>query len=373
MNELEPKTETPAHHDTGESVRRQRRPGDIVNKNTANLPDDQRIPIRWLHAYGDEQDLSNERLGELIGYSKSSISRIYGEALTFEGNLDKFCDAINELRRKVDGARNTGGDRRVPFQQTSLAKHIFKLGKLARQHRRIAYCFGDTQIGKSRITTELAATNKGSAVRFEMPVGASLHSFMANAAEAMRMSSQKKVGELRRRIIDFADSEQLIIVDQMHRCFTNARGEMADELSGMQLRTLDFIIEIFDGHEPGMLLVGSNVFRDGISTVAHKNFFRQLRGRSLHPDGFQLPSKPTKADLNMFSGYYGLPPATGAALELQDQIINAPGWGLAVWLTRLSSASKRAEKRGVRMEWTDVIRAHDLFTKIGKYEIEEAA
>lgn len=350
--------------------RSQRRPGDAVNRNTAALPDDQRTALRWLHTYGDEHDLTNKALGEKIGYSESTISRLYGAEMKYEGNLDEVCDAIATLRRKVDSERNSGKER-LPFIETNLSKHIFKLGRAAVEYRRLVYAFGETQIGKSRSAKELAEQNKGEFFYWEMPVGGALTNFLANGAQAMRISARGDGGVLRRRMINSFDRRSLIIIDQMHRAFSDRSGNMVDEPNKAQLATLDFIIEMFDANEPGVFLLGSNVFRSGISQAVHKNFFRQLRGRSLNPEGFQLPDVPSRADLNAFARHYRLAPATGAALTLQNEIIGTHG--LAVWLTRLASANKRAGKIGRAMEWEDVIRAHDVFTKIGRYEGQEEA
>ncbi len=349
--------------------RSQRRPGDAVNRNTAELPDDQRIALRWLHAYGDEKDLTNKALGEAIGYAESTISRLYGAEMKYEGNLDAVCDAIAAFRAKVDAERTSKAG--LPFIETSLSRHIRKIADAAVEYNRIVYMFGETQIGKSRTLREIAEEEKGDCYLWEMPVGGSLSHFLANGAKATRMSARGDRSVLRRRLLDNFDGKSKIIIDQMHRCFADARGNMLDDVKGTQMATLDFIIELFDAHEPGIILCGSNVFRDGISEATRKNFFRQLRGRSLNPEGFQLPGIPSKADLNAFAKHYKLPPATGTALEVQSDIIEK--WGLAVLLTRLASGAKRARKENRAMEWDDMVRAHDVFTKLGRNEQQEAA
>lgn len=339
----------------------QRRPGDVVNRNTERLPDEQRDALRWLHAFGAERDLTNRQLGESIGVSESTISRIYGASLSYEGNLDNVCDKIAALRRKIDAERQDN-PRQMPFQETSLARHLFKLGKLAVQYNRIVPAWGPAQIGKSRTCKEAAARHLGQYVYCEMPVGGSISNFIANLGEPLRIGT-RRAAEARRRIVGGFDGSMLLIVDQMHRLFMDRNGHVLEELSSARLDTLDYIIEIFDAHEPGIMLVGSEVWRDSVQHPALKKFFAQLRGRSLNPDGFQLPAKPSRGDLNLFAAHYGLPPATGDGLALQTKIIEGGG-GLAVWLTRLKLASQGAAKRGKQIEWSDVVRADDVFTKI---------
>lgn len=353
-------------------VRCQRLPGDAVARNTEELPDNQRSAIRWLHAHGDERGLTNKQLGELIGYSESTIGRVF--AVKYDGNLDEVSDAIEKVRTAVIAERKSG-KAGMPFIETNLSKHIFKLGKAALEFHRIAYGFGQAQTGKSTSARELCAQHKGEYTYWEMPVGGALGNFMANGAKAKGFSARGERCILRRRLLDSFDSHSLIVIDQVHRVFMGARGEIGDSLTKGQLETLDFIIELFDarppGEGPGILLLGTNVFRDGIRSATHKNFFRQLRGRSLNPEGFQLPDVPSNADLNAFARHYKLQPASGAALDLQTEIITTDG--LAVWLTRLASAHKRATKLKRAMVWDDVIRAHDAFIKIGRYEGQEEA
>ncbi len=353
------------------SARRERRPGDAVNRNTANLPDDQRTELRWLHCHGDERDLTNKQLGELIGYSESTISRLYGSDLKYAGNLDEVCDAIRKVRLAQEAERAAGKGDRAPFIETNLSRHVWKLCTAAQEYRRMVFAYGESQIGKSRSLKEFAERHKGDVVYWEMPVGGALANFLANGAEALRFSARAKTRELRRRIIDAFDGRMLLIVDQLHRAFSDSHGRALDKLSRAQLATLDFLIEVFDAKEPGMALFGTNVFRDGLKGFENANFFKQLRRRGLNTDGFQLPDIPSRADLNTFAKHYGLAPATGDALELQSTIISQDGLGL--WITRLVSAKRRAAKLGRRVEWSDVIRAHDFFTKVARYENQEEA
>lgn len=348
-----------------------RRPGDAINKNTAHLPDDQRAELRWLHCIGDERDLTNKQLADMIGYSESTISRIFGCDLTYTGSLEEVCEAIRRARLLYEAERAAGSGDRAPFIETNLSRHVFKLCKLAMEYRRMVFAYGESQIGKSRALKEFAEQNKGEVVYLEMPVGGALANFLANGAEALRFSARAKTRELRRRIIDAFDGKMLLIVDQLHRAFSDPHGRALERQSRAQLATLDFLIELFDAREPGIGMYGTNVFRDGLRGMDNAPFFKQLRRRGVNPDGFQLPDVPSRADLNLFAKHYGLAPAAGMALELQTELIRQDGLGM--WITRLASAKRRAAKLGRRIEWNDVIRAHDFFTKIARYENQEEA
>lgn len=343
------------------SHRGTRLPGDAVAQKTEHLPDDVRSAIRWLHAHGDERGLTNKALGDLIGYSEATISRLFNA--NYDSDYGLIVDKIERVREAVLAERNSGKNG-LPFIECRLSKHIWNIADAAKEFRRIAFMFGETQIGKSRTLKELAARRAGEVTYWEMPTGGSLSGFTTNGAKAMRFSHRGDRAILRRRLLDSFDGNSIVIIDQMHRVFTDENGGIADTLNRHQLDTLDYIIELFDAHEPGIVLCGSNIFREGMSQIASKKFFRQLVGRSLNPEGFQLPDLPARADLNAFARHYKLDPATGTAFELQKTIIET--YGLAVWLTRLASGNKRAAKQQRAMTWDDVVRAHDAFTKIGR-------
>mgnify|MGYP001598064012 CR=1 FL=1 len=349
---------------------RQRRPGDVVQKNTADLPDHQRKPILWLHAHGHERDMTNKALADLIGYSESTISRIYGERLTYAGDLDEVCKAINEARKRIESEVIIDGNR-LPFIPCKLSAHMWTLCRLAQQHQRMLFGYGESQIGKSRSLKELARLNRGEIWYWEMPVGGALSNFLANAAAACGISARAHRGELRRRMIDRFDGSQLIIIDQMHRAFADRHNRKLDTLSNAQLATLDFIIELFDAKNPGIALWGTPVFREGMRDLQNANFFKQLRRRGLNANGFELPSEPLKSDLDTYAQAYGLPPATGAGLKLQSDVIASDGLGM--WITRLALAKTRAASQAHRITWTDVIRAHDYIDVVALGQLKEDA
>jgi hypothetical protein len=367
-----PDTDTAAPEAGAPSLRRTRQPLDVVQRNFAKLPPHQREALLWLYGHACAFDLTNAKIGALIGYSEATISRLYSAEFTYNGNTDAVCSAIEEAREQIEAEEKSGG-RRLPFIECNLSRHVWKLCDLARGYQRMVFMYGDSQIGKSTSLKAKALKEAHNTRYWEMPVGGSLHNFLGNAAEACGMSPQKKVSELRRRIIGITHTEtpMLLIIDQMHRCFSDSKGNLLKTLSSAQLATLDFLIEIFDDRNPGIVLAGTPVFREGIADVVNAGFYKQLRRRGLNETGFPLPTMPSKADLNTFARYYGLPPAEGAALSLQTRIIEASGLG--VWITRLSMASRNAAKVKKEISWANVIGADDFLTAAaqGKIAVRE--
>lgn len=326
--------------------RRYRIAGDVVNKATADLPDDQRSSIRWLHAHAAENNLNLDEVGKLIRYDETTVYRVLTGK--YEGNLANVCREIDEFR-KLHDERQKG--RKLQFIETAMTRKIWRVCEAALEYQRVAFVFGETQVGKTEALREYARThNHGSTVYVEMPTGGALVNFMAKLCKALRISTQLKYREMRRRLIESFDDRMLLIVDECHRCIRDGdRGTRS-------LEPIDFCREIFDSAKCGLVLCATNVFREAMDESGSliSGILKQTKRRRLC--ALQLPAVPTNDDLKQFAAAYGLSPATGEALTLQSEVIRDEALGM--WLTLLRMASKIAHQRGKKLGWEHVIAAH---------------
>lgn len=317
--------------------------GDVVNKATAELPDEQRSAIRRLHAHASELDLTLAEVAKLVRYDESTLHRVF--AGKYEGNLQNVVDEIVAFF-KLHDERSKG--RKLPFIETALARRIWKVCDAALEYQRIGFIFGDTQIGKTEALLKYRDDhNHGSTIYVSVPTGGSATLFLAALARALRISPQQKEKELIRRIFDAFDDRMLLIVDEAHQCLYS-KGEARGA------RTLEFVRELFDARKCGVVICGTNVFRDEMETGRFAGILKQAKRRRLV--ALQLPSAPTADDLQAFAAAYDLAPASGEALALQSDVIRDEGLGF--WLTLLRMAAKVATTKKARMSWPGVIRAH---------------
>lgn len=317
-------------------------PGDTVYKATADLPDNQRSAIRWLHSYASEHDLSIGDIAEKIRYSPAIVSLIFRGQ--YQAKLDAVIQEI-EAFKNLEEQRSTG--RKLQFVNTALATQIFNLCHAAREFQRIAYIFSDSQVGKSEALIEYTRQNNhGNTIYIAVPTRGTLIHFIAKLGKILRIPA-KRGPDLRQRIIEAFDDRMLLVVDECHRCAPEGGATPAS------LQTIEFIREIHDERKCGVVLCGTNVFRDAIEQGDWVQLLRQARRRRMA--FLQLPSEPTKKDLNTFAAAYGLPHAEGQALELQTRIIRDEALGM--WLMLLRMASKLAQQRKHKMTWADVISA----------------
>lgn len=317
--------------------------GDVVNKATADLPDDQRSAVRWFHAHVSERGLSLGEAAQLVRYDESVLTRVFHGK--YEGSLSNVVDEIEGYRRLYE-ERSKG--RKLGFTETALARKIWKVCEASLEYQRISFIFGDTQIGKTEALLKYRDDhNHGSTIYVSMPTGGALGNFLAALAKALRIPAEQTDKQLIRRILAAFDDRMLLIVDEAHQCFLGRYPK-----SGA--RTIEFIRELFDARKCGVVVCGTNVFREEMETGASAGLLKQTKRRRLV--ALQLPSAPTTDDLNTFASAYKLGAAKDEALVLQTEVIREEGLGF--WLTLLRMAAKVANTKKQPMTWAHVIRAH---------------
>jgi len=161
----------------------------------------------------------------------------------------------------------------------------------------------------------------------------------------------------------------LLIVDECHQCCWASRGRRS-------LLALDFVREIHDVRKCGVVLCGTNVFRDEIRLGKDSPMLRQLWLRNILP--LQLPDVPTERQLATFAQAYGLSPApdrsltpkvlgddgadinvTGNPADIQKGVIRDDGLGR--WLAILQESADLAASQKRRITWGHVILTHAMF------------
>jgi DNA transposition AAA+ family ATPase len=317
-------------------------PGDVVARATADLPDEQCLAIRWLHAHAAEKDLTLAELAKLIRYDETTVWRVLNGK--YEGNLGNVCAQISAYRQLWE-QRNLG--RKLGFISTTLSHRIWQICDAALEFQRIAYIFGESQIGKTiGLQAYRDRRGPGSVIYVRMPTGGGLTTFLKTLAAVLRISPSLREYDLRARVIGSFDDRTLLIVDEAHQCFLS-KGELR------AVRTIEFIREIHDIAECGVVICGTNVFREQMETGPAAGFLKQSRLRRLAI--LQLPSVPPAKDLDTFAAAYGLAPASGEAAKLQAAVLAEEGLG--IWLVLLRIAGRIAAKRKTELAWEHVLAA----------------
>lgn len=327
--------------------------GDVVFKASADLPEDQRRAVRWLHDYCFDNNIAYQEIGQKLrkddgkSYDGNTVYKILTGR--HRAQFDRVTKSILDFKRLVEERATI---KRLPFIQTKLARKIFQVCEAALIYQKIVFVSSDGQVGKTTAALEYRSKhNHGQTIYARMPAAGSLRLFLEELANSFKgISVQDKTSNLKSRILSAFDENMLLIVDEIHQVFTRT----------FRVETIEFIREIHDRARCGVVLIDTNILPAEIAKGRHAQLLAQLDRRSLVK--LQLPTRPAAADLEAFASGYKLPKATGEALELQTDIVR--DHGLGVWCTYLQAASRQAEKKNKPMSWSHVLGAHEFIKKL---------
>ena len=329
-------------------------PGYKVFEATEHLPDNQRLAVRWLHSYYYDSGRSLAEVGSDIGYDGGNVSKIF--VAKYAGDMDKVAQAITRFREILELRHNTN---KAPYIKTALYREIEQVCDTALAYQKIAYIYGESQVGKTAALTEYAREhNHGQTILVTMPVGGSISHFLAALAAKVRCSNQQRGDVLQLNIMRCFGPSNLLIVDEASRALQSR------SYGGNSLKTMDFIRDLHDQTGCAVVLCGTNVFREQMKDAQLAKFLNQFNRRCIVRR--QLPDRPSRADLNAFARHYGLEAAGGDVYALQKKIVAEHGLG--VWLTTLRAGAKFAANKRAQMTWDHVVKARAFLEKM-----EEAA
>lgn len=347
-------------------------PGDQVAKACVDLPDEQRTAIKWFAGYCRNRNLGNEELAMLLKkdgggfYSYASIYALLTGRRTDQGvNIAPLIASIDAFRRQVEAGSRLGDS---GFIATRLSASIWDRCDRARLRRKIAFIFGDSQIGKTASLVEYTRThNHGETIYMEAPTGGAISTFMQKLGAKLAIPQVNRAGDLRDRIMECFDPKMLLIVDEAHRLLHAGRG----------IHSLDFIRELYNTAGCGIVLAMTHEGRQELHKGRFAKRLEQLWRRRLAP--LQLPMTVPADDLALFAAAYDLDPAPEKPVAVRTSYIDehghsrertyeesplalqaraVAGEGLGVWLTILQDAKDMAKSQKRPITWAAVLKAY---------------
>lgn len=303
--------------------------------------------VRWLHNYGLQNNLSMEELGAKLKQSNGSSysgDSVY-QLLTGRREIDKIEKIISAIQALEKIERERASITRAGFVETNLTKKIFKICDSARNFCKVMFIIGPSHIGKTTALREYTRrNNSGTTIYLRAPAGGGKARFLTQFAKQLNLPVYGSVVKLELAILEAIDSTQIIIIDEAHQFLLGAVG----------LKTLEFIREIHDVTECGLIFSATEVFGEAIEGGDSALWLRQMKER--HLIKAHLPEKPTRSNLNNFAAHFGLPPAENEALDLQTEIIRSDSLGR--WLSILEGASRIANTQKEPINWEHVLKCH---------------
>ncbi len=311
--------------------------------------------LRFWFFTAKERNLSLAALAQMTGLSSTVLSKL------FRGVYDADPgSAIEQLRRARGNFHETAAS--PDFIETALSRRMFRIFDKTRALRNVSILWGAMGIGKTECIMEYQRRNnhgRTQVVRF--PAGASFAYFVAHVARAVGVStrSQSQFQQRDKIIQVLAAGQRLLIIDELHQAFLTTRTDTA-------VRCCEFLREISDVANCGLVLIGTEVLADQVFRGPHKDALRQLvdRGTVQVP----LPAKATEKDHEKFLRFYGLdfPDASReptAASILADIIRHA---GLRKLTLHLRDGAAFAARKNEAYAWGHFVAAFDAIQSLSK-------
>lgn len=334
--------------------------GDTATVGTAGQPEAHRELVRWMFSYAKSSDWSWKDLERETKISATTWYRIWtGKYVNPKTNelvdLTSVCETI---ARYKDLAEERAQGNRVPFAETTIWKKIDKVCREALVMQTIAFIYGESQIGKTCCLREyLRRNNHGGTVYVLMPAAAGVQSMMKAIARAMHISAETCFEGLRERVARGLDGSKLLMIDEVHECFVSYQKTSMAKCLGV-LRQLQ------ETSACGMVLCGTNVFRNELERGEFQQTLKQLRKRGIWE--LQLDNAPRQADLDLIASQYRLKPPTGEAAEIVKWI--GRDFGFGKYCRFMARAAQLANKEGQRLSWDHFTRLASLAEKLKQRE-----
>lgn len=325
--------------------------GNTVTQATEHLPPDQRTLVRAAFNVARDQNWDWSALERETKISSTTWYRIWTDRYRYPAKdphagdripLDSIATRIvrwKELWEQRASMPNEG------FVETSVWKRVDWICRRAFLRKKMGFIYGESQIGKSTCVEEYARrNNSGQTTVVEIPPSAGVQLMTKCIAKALHVSTATCFEKLLDDVVEALDDSKLLILDEVHRVFTTYQKTSV-------MRCMDVIRYIQGQTKCGMILCGTNVFRDELKSGAFVKYLKQLDRRGLYE--LQLPLEPPREDLDLIAEYHGLPPADGEAESVMMSIANHKGFGQ--YSMRLLDAVEFAAKKKRKVTWDDFI------------------
>lgn len=337
--------------------------GNTVALATEWMPERDRLEVRWLHQHARDQHWGWHELIKAVGGSTTTWWRIFTDKYRYpKGHaragdrmpVGKWVRAVRDYR---GSALNLEEQRCVAFTETSVYRRIEWLCSRVFVRNRVGCIYGDSQIGKTTALTEFARRQKhGQSVYLEVPPAGGVNYLTRTIAAALHVNTKTSFDNLLNDIVAALDSTRMLLVDEVHRIFSTYQKSSV-------MKCLDVLRCIHDRSRCGLILCGTNVWRDQLTRGEFMVHLRQLRRRAASYE-LQLPTNPPRADLDMIAKQFGLPAASDEAEEIMMGIARKHGFG--VFCLRLEDAAEYAAKRKAKLTWDHFVKVHQTVERLSQ-------
>lgn len=284
------------------------------------IDEDQGELVFWLHSFGQEKNLSDSALAELMKVSAGAISQIFSGKYAAE-DWSSMTDRIRALKDVEDEAARKLD---LGFVMTHTAKTIFSVCESAMTDGMPAFIYGASQIGKTTALEEFQRTHNHGRTKY-LRLGSRwtktrLVRELARVCKARNLKD-KRTWQLEDAIYGSLNRYNLLIVDEFHLAM-----ETVDDATSREI--VEFVREVYDRTRCGLVLSSTKVGLEDLEEGRNRMLFDQLRRRGVVK--VVLPDVPPLKDIHAVAKSFGLERPAGDVLAKVKELLKTRGLGVFV-------------------------------------------
>ncbi len=262
--------------------------------------------ILWFFGECRNRSLSLADSGKLIGYSSSTISRLF--AARYEG---KYTEVINKIKAYKHLSDERGRLTRDEFIETSVWHTVRKVCDLALIHQIPGMITGVSQIGKSTCLEEYRNRSHYTVRYVRMPAAPGFRGAIDAIAHACNVTMRATTEQLRFRLARSLDSKSLLIVDELHQLAISSGKHAA-------MKIMEYIRELMDISHCGLVVCGTKSVSEDLIDGELKGWLEQFKERIINK--VELPNRISADDISLVATTYELPEPDNETLDLLRNI-----------------------------------------------------
>jgi len=256
---------------------------------------------------GKQRGYSFDQTGALVEYSGATLSRLF--AGKYEGALDKVVKQINTYLELEAERAKMKSDR---FIENSIWTKVSNLCDFAFKRNAIVRLVGPSQIGKTYCLKEYMRRSNKQVCYVRIPAAPTLKLAVGAFAAAVGVNSSLRVDEARQRVAKAIGRNTLLIIDELHELVMSGG-------KGTAMKVIEWIREIWDNSECGMVLCGTRSLEDDlINDAKMKGWLVQIDQRCQRV--MNLPNRIPLEDIEMAAEAYGISGSTACVDNILSQI-----------------------------------------------------
>ena len=316
---------------------------------TADLAEEDARRLLWLFSAARAEHWSRAQIARHLDVSTTTVYRLLTGK--YEGDIQAMLQKISRFKSLHE---ERAASRAPAFIETSLTRRIWQACDFALVSQSVVFLWGENQIGKTHALEQYQRThNHGQTIYCRMPAASGILMVAQELAKGIGLSPKGCYTKLRAHILASIDDKNTLIMDEMHQAFLTYQ-------KGSALKVLEFIREIHDRTKCGLVLCGTNIWRDEVTKGEQQKVLAQLRNRGVAH--IQLEHRPLKADLELFYDHYRLPLPQGRAAAVVEDVVHTHGLGKFCKL--LQAASRMSARRQQPLAWEHVLATHDTLAAL---------